>query len=299
MAAGGYLDATGEIHVLAERWNGHAWRVVPAVTPSSQPNNFFAGVACPASSACIGVGGSFTNDPNAPSTGSFAERWNGHAWTLQPTPTQSTPGGFLGGVWCKSATACIATGSTNAGTLAERLSGTTWSVLPTPNPPATQGAGLGSISCTSLSACTSTGLAFGSPGGFPPQTLAERWNGVRWRIQPTPLLPGVSDISNFSVACPAQSSCIAAGGFENDGPGAKTLTERWRASGTSAPPTAPAAFSPRAYLGGAGCIRAAIGEGFAVRVAVTRPGPTIKALMPLRPRPASEIDQITALCGAA
>ena len=62
------------------------------------------------------------------------------------------------------------------------------------------------VACPASSACTSVGLAFGAPGGFPPQTLAERWNGTRWRIQAAPLLPGVGDIGNFSVACPAQSS---------------------------------------------------------------------------------------------
>jgi hypothetical protein len=232
MAVGGYMDAKGDLHVLAERWNGHTWRVVPAPTPSSQPNSFFAGVACPASSACIGVGGSFSAVPNTPPTGTFAERWNGTRWTLQRTPTRHTPGGFLGSVWCTSVTACIAAGSTNAGTLAERLSGTTWSVLPTPNPPGTQGDFLNSVSCTSLSACTSVGLAFG-PGGFPPQTLAERWNGVRWRIQPTPLLAGVRDMNGPSVACPARSACIAVAGFENDGPGSVSLTEQWRGGKTA------------------------------------------------------------------
>jgi hypothetical protein len=283
--------------VIAERWNGHAWRLVSAPTPSSPPNSFFTGVACPAPSACIGVGGSI--DASGNPTGTFAERWNGTSWRLQPTPTQSAPGDIFGSVWCKSATACLATGQANAGTLAERLTGTTWSVLPTPNPPGTQGDFLSSVSCTSLSACTGTGLAFAAPAGFPPQTLAERWNGAHWQIQPTPLLPGVQDISPVAVACPARSSCIAAGGFENDGPGSKTLTERWQATGTPAAPAGPAASSPRAYRGIAGCIRVAIGDGAATGAAATRPGPTFRAPMRQRSRPASEIERIASLCGAA
>jgi hypothetical protein len=295
MAVGGYLDATGRQFVLAERWNGHTWQVVPAPTPSSPPNSFFTGVACPAPTDCIGVGASI--DASGNPTGTFAERWNGHTWTLQRTPTQRTPGGFLGSVWCQSVTACLATGSTNAGTLAERLSGTTWTVQPTPNPPGTQGGFLSSVSCTSLSACTGAGAAFG-PGGFPPQTLAERWNGMRWRIQPTPLLPGIGDLSNFSVACPALSSCIAAGGFENDGPGAKTLTEQWRGTGALTTPTTPAAFSPRANRGILGCFHEAIGEG-AVAGAAARLEPAIKALMPRRSQPAAEIERITSRCRTA
>ena len=74
-------------------------------------------------------------------------------------------------------------------------------------------------------------------------TLAERWNGVQWRIQRTPLLPGVRNMSNTSVACPAQRTCIAAGGFENDGPGSKTLTERWQGGKAPTAGAAPAAFT--------------------------------------------------------
>jgi hypothetical protein len=289
----------GKQFVLAERWNGHAWRLVQAPTPSSPPNSFFTGVACQVSSACIAVGASVSAAPGNPATGTFAERWNGTKWTVQRTPTQHTPGGFLASVWCQSVTACIATGSTNAGTLAERLSGTTWRVLHTPNPPGTVGDFLGSVSCTSLSACTGAGGAFGAPGGFPPQTLAERWNGARWRIQPTPLLPGIGDLSNFSVACPARSTCIAAGGFENDGPGAKTLTERWRATGASTARTAPAAPSAGAFPGIADCLRAALGQGSAIGAAGPRIGPGFRASMRQQPEPAAGMERVASPCRAA
>jgi hypothetical protein len=296
MALGSYFNSTGGQLVLAERWNGHAWRRVPASAPSSHPQNAFFGVACPASSACIAVGTSF--DASGNPTGTFAERWNGRRWTLQTTPTHRTPGGFLASLWCKSVIACIATGSTNAGTLAERLTGTTWHVIPTPNQPGTMGDFIGSVSCTSLSACTGVGGAFGAPSGFPPQTLAERWNGVRWRIQPTPLLPAIGDLSNFSVACPARSTCIAAGGFENDGQDTKTLTEQWRGSGDSTALTAPAGFPARAYFGFAGCIRAAMGGGFAGLAPEPRIEPTIRALLANRSPAVSEVDRIASLCGA-
>ena len=182
---------------------------------------------------------------------------------------------------------------------AERLSGTTWTVLPTPNLPGTQGDIFNSVSCTSLSACTGAGWAHVGSSPVPNQSLAERWNGAKWHIQPTPLLPGISLLNNFSATCPTPSACIAAGGFENDGPVNKTLTEQWRATGMPAAQTTPGASSPRAYLGIAGCLRAAIGEGAAIGAVATHFWPKIKAPMPQRRQHASGIDQITSLCSAA
>jgi hypothetical protein len=292
IAVGDYVNSSGADVTLAERWNGSTWRIVPTPTPAGQPQNGLTGVACPGSAACIAVGTSF--GPSGPA-GTFAERWNGTSWTVQHTSTQRTQGAFLGAVWCQSATACIAAGSTSAGTLAERLSGTTWTVLPTPNPPGTQGDFFNNVSCTSLSACT----AAGGTSSFPPQTLAERWNGLRWRIQPTPLIPGIHTLSSFGVACPAPSSCIAAGGFENDGPGSVSLTERWRGPGTPTAQTAPAAFSPRAYPGVAGCIREAIGASFSTRAAAARGGPIITAPVRQRSRPVSWAGRRTSPCRGA
>ena len=291
IAVGDYVTSSGADVTLAERWNGTGWRLVPAPTPSGPPISFFTGVACPAPAACIAVGTSL--DASGNPAGTFAERWNGTNWTVQRT--QRTPGGFLASVWCQSATACIATGSTNAGTLAERLSGTTWTVVHTPNLPGTQGDFLGSVSCTSLSACTAAGGVF----GFPQQTLAERWNGARWRIQPTPPLPGIGLLSSFSVACPAPSACLAAGGFEHDGPASVSLAERWRGTGTSTAHSAPAAFSPRADRGIAGCVRAAMGAGAAIRAAASPIGPRINTPMPQRSHPVPEIQRITSRCSTA
>src|SRR5690348_10629694 len=66
-----------------------------------------------------------------------------------------------------------------------------WRVEPTPNQNR-DSAGineLSAVSCTSGRACTAVGshAASLSGTGF---TLAERWNGTRWRIQPTTLPTG-------------------------------------------------------------------------------------------------------------
>jgi hypothetical protein len=295
MAVGTAGPTRGVFSTEALRWNGATWRLEP--TPNRAGGSALFGVACTAPSACTAVGASNVFTPNGMT---LAERWNGRSWAIQPAPNPS-PGGFLAAVSCTSMVACTAVGNLNATanagttTLAERWNGTKWAIRPTPVLSAGQGSFFNSVACVA-SACTAVGLYLTNSG---PLTLAERWNGARWHIQPTPLLPAVHDIGNFSVACPAQLTCMAVGGFENDGPGSKTLTEQWRGSGTSTALTAPAAFSARAFPGIAGCIRAAMGEGFATGAAATHIGAKFNAPMPQRSQPMSEIERITSLCGAA
>jgi hypothetical protein len=64
-----------------------------------------------------------------------------------------------------------------------------WTILPVPDP-----AGNGSlnwVSCSSATACTAVGEASTSVSGNH-VTLAERWNGTAWAIQPTPGNPAAA-----------------------------------------------------------------------------------------------------------
>jgi len=293
VAVGGRFDSTGnQVATLAERWNGTSWAIQP--TPNPSPGSFLVGVACTSASSCTAVGGG--------PAGTLAERWDGTSWAIQPTPNPS-PGGFLGSVSCTSMVVCTAAGALNGtsssgpATLAERWDGTTWAIQPTPST-GSPGSVFNSVACTSASSCTAAGALTDSFGNAVVGTLAERWDGTNWQIQPTPVLPGLGLVNNFSAACPAPSTCIAAGAFENDGPGSKTLTEIWRGGASAAQPT-PGAFSPRAYLGMAGCIRAAMGAGSAIGTTATRIEPKIGTPMPPRSQPGSGIERITSLCGAA
>ena len=99
--------------------------------------------------------------------------------------------GQLLGVWCTSATSCMAVGSArgpafSASLLADRWNGATWSVVPVPKPPHAHGGVLASVACTSPSACMAVG-SYATRHAFKP--LAEGWNGTGWAIEPT---PGVS-----------------------------------------------------------------------------------------------------------
>jgi hypothetical protein len=294
MAAGAYSTSSspdGPAKSFTERWNGKRWAIMPSPNPPGAVQTFLGSVSCTAPSACTTTGEQHS------ATGivhTVAERWNGTRWRIQATPNPpKAQFANLAGLACTGPSACLAVGSSDQGTLAERWNGTRWRIQPMPASPGGQLTGL---ACPAPAACTAVGFTFTPSGG---KILAERWNGTTWRIQPTPLLPAAHEISPPAVACPARAACTTVGGFENDGPGSVSLAERWRGNGTSAAQTAPAAFSPRAYRGIVGCIRAALGEGSATGAAAPRIEPRFKAPMPQQSRPVSGIERVTSLCNAA
>jgi hypothetical protein len=159
---------------LAERWDGTTWSFAnPAVSAGpygncsgcTRANYGFAGVSCATASSCTAVG----SNANAP----LAERWDGTAWTIQPTLGSS---GSFDGVSCASPVVCTAVGSTPWNRpQAEAWDGTNWTIQPTPG---TSGS-LDSVSCmSSMSEC----IAVGTSGG---KALAERWGGTSWALLPT------------------------------------------------------------------------------------------------------------------
>jgi hypothetical protein len=111
-------------------------------------------------------------------TAAMAARWNGRRWSLS---TPAAPGGLgpsgdqLTGIWCRSASRCVAVGQFDRGglatlTLAERWAGGRWVILPTP---AAAGGNteFWSVSCAQA-ACTAVGDRTG--GVRDTLTLAER-----------------------------------------------------------------------------------------------------------------------------
>ena len=104
--------------------------------------------------------------------------------------------------WRCVAGACVALslGAASAGWAAAP----SWTDTPTPTPGPSQ---LMSVSCTSPSACTAVGVTGGSFGEG--QVLAERWNGERWSVQPTPLRASQSLF--WDVSCGSAHFCAATG----------------------------------------------------------------------------------------
>jgi hypothetical protein len=79
--------------------------------------------------------------------------------------------------------------------------------------------------------------------------LAERWNGTRWTIQPTPNPVAAFQITLDSVACPAHHSCTAVGDYGVAGTGGERVTLGLQWDGTGQGLQRPTAASHP----GAGC----------------------------------------------
>jgi len=222
VAVGNYQNRAGRHAILAEAWNGSSWSVMAALPTAGARRSFLNGVSCASATACTAVGSYQTRSGRHVT---LAERWNGTAWSLQPTPNRQF-GGFLAGVSCPSPAACIAVGGDNNGLpLVEAWNGTSWSIPPTP---ATGGAQLNNVSCASPSACTAVGS-----GAF-----AERWDGTSWSIQP---VPGIHDNAALTgVSCTTASACTAVG-YDLE----VTLGETWDGTAWSITPT----ITPLSLLG--------------------------------------------------
>lgn len=188
VAVGHYVDPIGFGHSLAEEWNGASWRVLPGVTGSG-----LSDVSCTSKTFCMAIG-------------SAAERWNGRRWSALPVPA----GISLIGVSCIGTAFCMAVGSGKQCEAAAVWRGTAWHALRMPSPCGPPSGGLVRVSCVSASRCVAVGNYM--PDNEDQLTLAEGWNGTRWRLLGAPS-PGDHAADQLSgVSCPTRSFCMAVGG---------------------------------------------------------------------------------------
>jgi hypothetical protein len=207
------------------------WVIQSTPNPTSAVFSDLNGVSCTSAGACTAVGGYGTT----PSNGlTLAERWNGTSWTVRstPNPAGATNSGLLG-VSCVSASACIAVGGYDTSpskerTLAERWNGSSWTIRATPDPTGATRSELSGVSCISATACTAVGDS--ENGSNETATLAERWNGTSWAIQPTADPTGTKYASLSSVSCTSAGACTAVGSYDTRAHKQRTLVERWNGS---------------------------------------------------------------------
>jgi hypothetical protein len=218
-AVGLHVRESGVGVTLAERRSGGTWTVQSTPNPAGAAASALNGVSCSSGSACTGVG-QFVAGSGAQLT--LAERWNGRDWRIQPTPNPAgSPSSRLFAVACPAADTCTAVGTANSKLLVERWGGSRWRIQPVPVPPGAQFSELNGVTCTATASCIAVGDYVNSSGAD--VTLAERWNGIKWAIQPTPNLSGAQFFTFLSgVSCTARDACEASGGSD-----AGAFAERW------------------------------------------------------------------------
>jgi hypothetical protein len=226
MVVGRSFDGGGQEALVAERWDGSTWSLESMPAPLSFGNTlgpegmFITGLSCSSSSFCTAVG--IYNLDDSPAILPFAERWDGHRWSVESSPELASTDTELNGVSCTSSRACVAVGEyfpflarPVSRTLAERWIGTSWSILRTPNTRRRVNE-LDSVSCVSSRACMAVGTT-PVPGRFQP--LVDRWNGTRWSLEPTPgpVVVGAVGVWLQAVSCTSSAICTAVGSWSARG----------------------------------------------------------------------------------
>lgn len=237
-AVGSYRTSAGVFLALVEHWDGIRWRIQRTPELSGRTATVLNGVSCTSSRSCTAVG---DQTSGGATFFTLAENSDGASWQIQSAP--NVPGqsaNVLSAVSCTARPAgCTAVGYHQPGNgdsfnLAERWSTGKWRIQATPDPAGAADDQLNGVACASALACTAVGSAFiPSTGGF---TLAERWDGATWQIQPTPSPPAPGFGVLNAVACPAASACEAVG-RDFAPPSQFTLAEGWDGSTWQMQPT--------------------------------------------------------------
>ena len=206
-AVGSSAQGSRAQRLLAERWNGSAWKMQPIPEPAG--GGLLQAVACPATHACRAVG--------FDAKGLFSELWNGSSWVVRPVPLPAGgtfPG--LNGISCTAADSCEAVGSyDNGGTflpLAEVWNGSRWRLQAPSTVAGAAAAGLDDVSCLSATDCEAAGYA--QTTASTEVGLLEKWNGTKWSLQKKVLPAGDTAARLNGISCITGPVCETVGFHE-------------------------------------------------------------------------------------
>jgi hypothetical protein len=207
---------------VADLWNGKTFRQVRLPLPAGTNNGVLASVACSGPAACTAVGQVAENGGTARLV---AERWNGSSWKVQLLPEPS--GGTLLGVACPAVHACRAVGYDVAGPLTEFWNGSSWRVQAASRPADAADESLIALSCRAAGSCQAVGT-YESTSNLDWYSLAEAWNGTRWRVQATPAVSGATSAMLSGVSCLSAADCEAGGQVMTKGDSVSFgVVEKW------------------------------------------------------------------------
>jgi hypothetical protein len=211
---------------LVEHWNGAKWVSWKAPNPTTATALY--GVSCVTASDCWAAG-SASSGPPSDSYSPVAEYWDGHVWQAA-TPLSPSAFSSFDAVDCTSRTNCWYVGSSYGLALIERWADVTnkgpeWFVEITPSPRGVTRSSFTSVTCATASDCWAMGYYRNSSNVD--RALAERWNGSKWTLEPTPNLSGSTLSILDGVACTSRTNCWAIGYYANRSDVDAALAEQW------------------------------------------------------------------------
>jgi hypothetical protein len=184
----GFINAGVGGGTRTEHWNGTRWSVIPSPNPADASSSTFLAVTAlsPHDAWAVGLYVNKSFDQL-----NLIEHWNGHRWSIVPSPNRPSSRNQLRGIAAVSANNIWAVGITNSTTLVEHWNGAKWSIIASPN-----GSQFGSrlFGVAALSATNIWAVGNYAPvaGENPPaNTLVEHWDGGKWSIVPSPNVSGV------------------------------------------------------------------------------------------------------------
>jgi hypothetical protein len=242
---------------LAERWNGRAWKILPAHAPAGATHSYFDAVSCTSAKSCYAVG-SFASGSTMGSP--LVERWNGSKWSIMSSPNAAGAATTaLSGVSCVgtgAAVTCAAVGSYATRpegnpyyAVTQRMVRGKWKAVPGPKVGNNQSNALTSVACTGPKQCFAAGTRQSGAGAG----LIERWNGSKWSVATT-ATPRGATLSQFNgISCASRVNCVATGLFSKDFATHSALINRWNGRRWVIQPSAAPARAAGSSLSGVSC----------------------------------------------
>jgi hypothetical protein len=209
-AVGEHLNAAYQDRTLLEVWNGQNWSIANTPNPGSLRDMLF-GASAVSKSNVWAVGNQESTDGIF---GTLVEHWNGHTWSVVPTPDPGSNGNLLYAIDAVSSDNVWAVGQQSFAQgpdqgLVEHWDGRRWSVVPLP---ASESA------LVLLDGVTASGgqvwvagEADSPTGGGQPRIYCD--NHGQWSIASLPKLPDGSNWGNLYGLAVAQGSVWAVGTF--------------------------------------------------------------------------------------
>jgi len=195
-------------NAFAYRWNGRAWKETAVQQPTGgEPVAGFNGVQALADGAVWAVGYVWRQY----GTSDLIERWSSGVWSVIASGV--FPHAFLTAVSGKNDSDIWVIGNTKTNAVAGHWNGMAWTRYPLDK--------FGAVFAI-VEVSANDVWAVGTTG----QTAVEHWDGVRWKVVPSPNIGSLDNRLN-AVTATASNDVWAVGSYDDSPNHQQTLIEHW------------------------------------------------------------------------